>query len=124
MIGTKICPAGTHCPPGTLEKPDLHNSTYACWTGHYCLRGDEVHFVDFYTFHTFHTTFNQIYRIPRQQNDPGQHEVSTRSALEPGLQSRVQCANLYDILSTRLVDNSLFFFPTECLSDQVSKRNL
>ena len=45
MIGTKICPAGTHCPPGTLEKPDLHESTYACWKGHYCLRGDEVQLV-------------------------------------------------------------------------------
>lgn len=45
MIGTKICPAGTHCPPGTLEKPDLHDSTYACWKGHYCLRGDEVQLV-------------------------------------------------------------------------------
>ena len=45
MIATKICPAGTHCPPGTLEKPDLHDSTYACWKGHYCLRGDEVQLV-------------------------------------------------------------------------------
>ena len=46
MIGTKICPAGTHCPPGTVEKPDLHESTYSCWKGHYCLRGDEVQLVD------------------------------------------------------------------------------
>lgn len=59
MIGSKICPAGTHCPPGTVEKPDLHDNTYACWKGHYCLRGDEVMF----QFNIFIPICNQKIRI-------------------------------------------------------------